>query len=77
MMHAATASSSGSSFFAWFRKEASAKREWLVTTRKGPWEGERREFERRLARFFLLAFLCGPVFIERETSGYKADAATS
>ena len=28
--------SPGASFLAWFGKEASAKREWLVTKRKGP-----------------------------------------
>ena len=29
-------------FFAW-PAEASAKREWLVINRKGPWEGYRRQ----------------------------------
>ena len=43
--------------------EASAKREWLVMNRRGPWEGYS----------FLPAFLCAHIFIERETSGYEAD----
>ena len=42
---------------------ASAKREWLVMNRKGPWEGYRCP---------LPAFLCAHIFIKRETSGYEA-----
>lgn len=30
--------SSGAPFFTWFRIEVSAKHEWLMTKRKGPWE---------------------------------------
>ena len=44
-----------------FRTEASAKCKWLVTKRKGPWEGETR-----LIRSLLPAFLQAQVFIERE-----------
>ena len=47
--------------------EASAKHEWPVMNRKGPWEGYRR-----FARCLLAAFLCAHIkFIERETSGHK------
>ena len=44
--------------------EASAKREWLVLNRKGPWEGYR----------LLPAFLCAHILIERERrlAGYEA-----
>ena len=49
-----------------FGVEASAKREWLVTKRNGPWEGERRAVKRCLARFLLPAFLCAQIFIERK-----------
>ena len=47
-------------------KPASAQRGGLVTKRKGPREGERREAKQGLALFFLLAFLCAQIFIERE-----------
>ena len=50
------ASSSGASFFACFRIEASTKLKWLVKKRN----------------FLLPTFLCAQIFIERETSGYKA-----
>ena len=46
-----------------FHAESSAKREWLVTKPKEPWEGERRE-----TRFLLPAFLCAQTFSEREKS---------
>ena len=39
-------------------KPASTKRGVLVTKRKGPREGERREAKQGLALFLLLAFLC-------------------
>ena len=65
-----TASSLGALFFAWFCiQEASAKREWLVTKRKWPWGGYRREAK---LVFLLPALLCAQIFIEKETSGYKA-----
>ena len=43
--------------FAFLIIKATAKREWLVMNRKGPWEGYRRRAH---------------IFIERETSGYEA-----
>ena len=46
--------------------------ERLVMSRKGPWEGYRRQAKRRLARRLLPAFLCVHMFIERETSGCEA-----
>ena len=49
-----------------FRLEASAKREWLVTKRNGPWEGGRRDAKRRFALFILPIFLCVQIFTERE-----------
>ena len=51
--------------------EASAKREWLVMNRKGPWEGYRRQ-AKPAARCLLPAFLCGHIFNKRETSGSEA-----
>ena len=45
-----------------------------MMNRKGPWEGYRRQANRRLARCLLPAFLCAYIFIERETSGYEAGA---
>ena len=47
-----------------FRTEASAKCQWLVTKRKGPWEGETRLIRSLLPAS--LAFLHAQVFIERE-----------
>ena len=57
-----------------FCTEASKKREWLVTKRKGPWEGKGREAKRCLASFILPSILCKNIFIEREreTFGYEA-----
>ena len=55
-----------------FRPEASAKRKRLVTKRKGPWKGERREAKRRLVRFLLPAFLYAQIFIEGEAFRYNA-----
>ena len=49
-----------------FRIEASAKREWLVTKRSGPWEGRRRHAKRHFALFLLPIFLCVQIFIQRE-----------
>ena len=46
---------------------ASAKREWLMTKRNGPWKGERRQAKRRIARILFPAFLSAQIFIERET----------
>ena len=48
-----------------FRTEASAKCEWLVTKRKGPWESETR-----LIRSLLPAFLHAQAFIERERDAW-------
>ena len=48
-------------------RERRVTRESLVSKRKGPWEGEKRE-----ARFLLPAFLCAQSFIEGETYGYEA-----
>ena len=49
-----------------FCTEASKKREWLVTKRKGPWEGKGRGAKRCLASFLLPSILCKNIFIERE-----------
>ena len=46
---------------------ASAKRERLVTKRNRPWEGEKRQAKRRIARILFTSFLSAQIFIERET----------
>ena len=48
--------------------EASAKREWLVMNRKGPWEGYRRQAKPVVS--FPPSF--ARIFSSRETSGYEA-----
>ena len=56
-----------------FRMEASAKREGVVPRTNGLWKGRKKNKRGEVAFFFLPAFLCAQIFIEREASAYEAE----